>query len=61
MAVKWEHRHDSRSEGAVQALLAQRGDEGWELVSTHSYDGGAKFGYPIIFHLFFKRPAKEPA
>jgi hypothetical protein len=37
----------------IDQILAQAGQEGWELVSNTAYDWGTKF------YLIFKRPIEE--
>ena len=46
----------SGDESVLEALMAQMGEEGWELVSVVARNQDGSLPRPEGFYLFFKRP-----
>ena len=56
---RWEHRMVSGDETVLEALMAQMGEEGWELVSVVARNQDGSVPRPEGFYLFFKRPIPD--
>jgi hypothetical protein len=56
---QWEHRMVSGDETVLESIMAQMGQEGWELVAVVSRDQAGPTPRPEGFYLFFKRPVSN--